>query len=261
MSEAGRPEDDEALAQTRAALAPTLAATAAILPWLARPKAPRFPPELDKRWQATCERLKSAWSDRYGEGMDDFRPAVFALCATALELADVDCLNLSEAFATATDRLDDPASLRDVRLVAALSAGVECLNEPGGLESSVFTQRARNIAKRLEECANTPNSANLRSPTINRLFVAEAIEYLERINEAFEMFPTDAYGAREAALAIVLLAEPLELDGVVNIALRLAGLLSPQGGEIPNFDDENIQAAAHTLIEKLDRAIAEVDRD
>src|SRR5690349_17794701 len=98
--------DEHELEETRSALAPTLEATAAILPLLAKPKELRFPPELAKRWQTVCGRLAVAWSERHGDGLADLRPAVFELCSVALELGDRDCLRLAEALASATDRLE-----------------------------------------------------------------------------------------------------------------------------------------------------------
>ena len=56
------------LEETRAALAPTLEATAAILPWVARPKKPRFDAKLNARWIAAGRRLAAAWSARHGGG-------------------------------------------------------------------------------------------------------------------------------------------------------------------------------------------------
>ena len=58
------PEDD--LAESRAALAPTLDATAAILPWVAKARPARFDPKLNERWIAAGKRLYQAWSDRHG---------------------------------------------------------------------------------------------------------------------------------------------------------------------------------------------------
>lgn len=262
MGEAGEPtlpgDDDPALAQTRAALAPTLEATAAILPWVASPKPPRFDPKLSERWQETCKRLATAWSERYREGLEDFRPAVFALCGVALELADVDCLRLTEAFASASDRLDDPASLQDVRLVAAITAGIECLQEDGGLESDHFPQRAAHLAGRLEQCAAHAGTASPRSSTIDRLFVSEALELMDRINEALEMWPVDLYGAREASLALYQQAEPLELDGIANIALRLISLFSAPAGTTSQIDGEGLLDQARSLLAKLDLAVGEV---
>lgn len=49
------PEKD--LEETRAALAPTLEATAAILPWLAKPQPLRFDEKLNQRWIAACDSL------------------------------------------------------------------------------------------------------------------------------------------------------------------------------------------------------------
>lgn len=69
------PEDDLAESCSRQ----TLDATAAILPWVAKPRPARFDPKLNERWIAAGERLYQAWSDRHGSGADAFRPAVFSI--------------------------------------------------------------------------------------------------------------------------------------------------------------------------------------
>jgi len=101
------PEDD--LAESRAALAPTLDATAAILPWVAKPRPARFDPKLNERWIAAGKRLYQAWSDRHGASAEAVRPAIFKLYAVALDTADSDCLRLGEALASAADRMEDEA--------------------------------------------------------------------------------------------------------------------------------------------------------
>lgn len=100
------PEDD--LAESRAALAPTLDATAAILPWVAKPRPARFDPTLNERWIAAGASTKPR-SDRHSLRGGRSRPAIFKLYAVALDTADSDCLRLGEALASAADRLEDEA--------------------------------------------------------------------------------------------------------------------------------------------------------
>lgn len=252
--------EDPALEQTRAALAPTLEATAAILPWVATPRPPRFDPKLDARWQDASNKLAEAWAARYRIGPEHIRPPVFELCAIALELADVDCLRLTEALATASDLLEQPGSLDNPRLTAALAACIECLIEPDGLEHPLFPERARTLAARLEKAGEpTPNS--VRTPTLDRLFLTEADECLDRLHEAFEVLPADAYGAREAALHIAQAAEPLELNHIVNLAHRLALLLSAPPGQHTTLDADVVREEALALIEKLEIATSEIAAD
>ena len=71
------PEDD--LAGTRAAMAPTLNATASILPLLAKTRQARFDPQLNQRWLAAVRQLSSDWSVRHQTGEVAVRPGVFAL--------------------------------------------------------------------------------------------------------------------------------------------------------------------------------------
>lgn len=250
------------LEETRAALASTLEATAAILPWVAKPKALRFPPELAKRWQAVCDRLVATWSERHEEGMDGLRPAIFELCAAALELGDLDCLRLSEALASATDRLEMLEVSGDPRLTAALAATFECLGIPDHLEHTAFPERARHFAERLERCADprsAPQKAALvRTPTLDRLFLEEAGECLERIHEAFAVLPVDAYGIKVAADDIARLAEPLELDGISALAGRLVRLLTPSAGDHMDLDGSELRATALALVAELEGTVAAV---
>lgn len=248
--------DEAELEETRAALAPTLEATASILPWVAKPMPPRFAPELAKRWQAVCGRLAGAWSERHGGGLARLRPAVFELCAVALELGDLDCLRLSEAFASATDRLE--AGGLDARLAAAISATLECLGEDNGLEHAAFAERARHFAARLESCADPQSGSRLRSAVLDRLFAGEAGECLERMHESLAMLPPDAYGIKLAASEVARLAETLEFDEVAALAGRLIRLLTLRAGEHVDLEAGETRGKAEALIAELEKAVAAV---
>lgn len=244
------------LEEMRAALAPTLEATAAILPWVATPKPPRFAPELAKRWQQVAGQLASAWSERHGDGLSRLRPAVFELCAVALELGDLDCLRLAEALASATDRLE--ASGPDARLAAALSATLECLAEDDGLEHAAFPERARHFAARLERCTGLQSGPSARSPVLDRLFIGEAGECLERMRDALGALPPDAYGMKLAASDVARQAEVLELDDIAALAGRLVRLLTLRAGEHVDLDATETRGAAESLISELDKAVAAI---
>lgn len=250
------PEDG--LAATRAALAPTLEATAAILPFLARPKTPRFPVDIAARWQAACQRLATHWADRYGPGLEGVRPAVFDLIAIAIELADRDCLHLAEALATATDALENDNALENAPLVAAFSAAVECLSEPNGLEHTAFSQRVGHLAQRLENCPRRIDAAAVRAPRIDRLFFGEARECLEFLQAALDSLPVDAYGAREAAEHLVALAEPLELDGLVNQGRQLVALLHTAPGRPLDLDNSVLRQAILDLAAHIAQTLDEL---
>lgn len=249
------PDEDE-LEETRSALAPTLDATAAILPWLAKPKELRFPPELAKRWQAVCGRLAIAWLERHGDGLADLRPAVFELCSVALELGDRECLHLTEALASATDCLE--AGGLDARLAAALSATFECLAEDNGLEHVSFPERARHFAARLERCSDPQDGPAARSAVLDRLFVIEATECMERMREALAMLPPDPYAMKLAAGDVARQAESLELDDIAAIAIRLNRLLTLRAGEHVDLDASETRSAAESLIVDLEKAIAAI---
>jgi len=220
------PEED--LEETRAALAPTLEATAAILPWVAKPRALRFAKALNERWVAASSRLKLAWSTRHGEGEDDIRPAIFALYAIALETADADCLHLGEALASAADRLEDGEP--SARLVAALTATTECFAEADGLEHVLFGERARHFARRLEDSLATGGEP--RSAVVDRLFAGEAGERLERMHDALAALPPDAYALKLEAGEIMQQAEHLELYGIVHLVRQVLQTLPQEAGEL-----------------------------
>lgn len=247
---------DADLDSTRAALAPTLEATASILPWLAKPREPRFPPELAARWQSTCQRLAEAWAGRLGTGFRDIRPAVFALCAIALELKDANSLQFSEALATATDRLEASDSLGDARLVAALSSAIDCLAEAGSLEHEAFPERASHFAARLQQVADARAIPLARSPALDRLFVGEARECLEQMADALAALPPDAYSLKSNASRLAHQAEALELEAIASTAGQLVRLLTLRAGESVDLEAPVTRSQAETLVEALADAVA-----
>ena len=251
-------QTDDELSATRAALAPTLEATAAILPFLARPKPPRFPVEIAARWQAACQRLGNHWAERYGTGLEGVRPAVFDLIAIAIELADRDCLRLAEALATATDALEAHNALENSALVAAITSAVECLGEPNGLEHVAFSQRVNHLAQRLENCPQRPDEATACKPRIDRLFFGEARECLELLQTALDSLPVDAYGAREAAEHLIALAEPLELDGLISQGRQLAALLHTTPGRTLDLDNSVLRQAILDLAAHIAQTLDEL---
>ncbi len=248
------PEDE--LDSTRAALAPTLQATADILPLVAKARESRFPPEKVERWQTAATRLNTAWSGRYGEPGADLRPAVFALCAEALELGDADCLRLTEALAGATDLLEDPARQDDARLLAAITATCECLTEENGLEHPAFSERARHLAERLEQSQKPPAA---RNPTLDAIFVDEAMEQIALMHEALELLPPDAYAIRTAAEEIETLAEPLDLPDLIDRARLVAARLFSRNGQQSDLDDPAVHDELLRRIDFLADGIAALD--
>lgn len=254
------PEPDDTQEEARAALAPTLEATAAILPWVARPRKPRFPPALAKRWQALGERLADLWQERHEAGLAGLRPAVFELYAAALDLGDADCLRLAEALASASDRLEARERAEDPRLTAALAATFECLGLADSLEHPAFPERARHFAERLERCADPRNvlaaGPQTRTPTIDRLFVEEAGEWLEHMHEAFAALPPDAYAIKVATEEMACLAETLDLDDISALAGRLIRLLTPKAGEDVDLDEGRTRHATLALLTELESAVA-----
>lgn len=241
------------LEETRAALAPTLEATAAILPWVARPKKPRFDAKLNARWIAAGRRLAAAWSERHGGGANDIRPAIFGLYTIAIETADTHCLRLGEALASAADRLEE--NTLPPRLIAAMSATIECLSEADGLEHPAFHERSSHFAGRLEACAKATN-ADERSPVLDQLFVDEAGEQVQLMHEALAALPPDAYALTTEALKLAQQAELLEIWGVMHLARQLLECISRNAADL---DSQAVRLEIHKLLQTLGATIAAVN--
>jgi len=248
------PEDD--LEDSRAALAPTLEAAAAILPWVAKPRPLRFDEKLNQRWVAAACRLSIAWSERHGQTVDDIRPAIFALYGIALETGDADCLHLGEALASASDLLEggNPAP----RLIAALTATIECLGEEGGLEHVLFAERARHFSQRLEASMAPSTGNSQRSAVLDRLFVGEAGERLERMHDALAALPPDAYALKLEADEIAQQAEHLELYGILHLARQIERTISEHAGN-GDLDQPQLRQTMQELLHQLETGIAAID--
>lgn len=242
------------LEETRAALAPTLEATAAILPWVAAPRKARFDPKLNERWIAAGKRLASAWSERHGAGAQDLRPAIFGLYAIALETADANCLRLGEALASAADRLEDERL--SPRLIAAMFAAIESLSEADGLENIAFPERACHFAKRLEDSAAATGNDE-RSVVLDQLFIDEASDQLQFMTDALAALPPDAYALTTEALKLGQHAELLELWGIVHMARQLSDCITLNAA---NLDEQTVRAELQNLLTELGDAIAAVNR-
>lgn len=240
-----------------APLAPTLEATAAILPLVAKPKKSRFPAEQAEAWETAAKRLSLAWHSRRSWGKADLRPAIFALCAAAVDLQDPDCLTLAEALASATDRLDDPRAFDDAHLAAAMAASIECLTEPDALDHEAFADRVRHLAQRLEVCAH-PGEQPLRSPTLDKLFFDEAAEHLETMYAALDALPPDAEAMAAAARALSRLADPLEMDSFTDLAYSFSEILSRRGEEL-DLDQEDTRQVVMDLLGSLEEQVRQVE--
>lgn len=239
---------------TRAALAPTLEATAAILPWVATPRKARFDQKLNERWIAANKRLAAAWSERHGAGADDIRPAIFGLYAIAIETADANCLRLGESLASAADRLEE--NTLSHRLIAAMSAAIECLSEADGLEHPAFPERADHFAGRLEACAKT-TKIDERSAVLDQLFVDEASEQIQLMHDALATLPPDAYALTTEALKLAQQAELLEIWGVMHLARQLSECITRNAADL---DNATVRMEIQNRLEALGTTVATVNR-
>lgn len=244
---------DKELEETRAALAPTLEATAAILPWLSRPRPLRFDKKINQRWIDACLCLAKAWSDRHGVDHSVIRSAIFTLYGLALETTDADCLRLGEALASAADQLERPEP--SPRLIAALTATIECFSEPEGLEHRVFAERARHFAERLDATLLLKSDTGERSPVLDHLFAEEANERIGLMHDALAALPPDAYALKCEAAQIAQQAEYLELYGIVHQACALVESIANER----DLDSDAVRRRLEESLCQLTRTIAAVD--
>lgn len=211
------PDDD--LEKTRTALAPTLDAMASILPWVGKTQPVRYPPELNKRWQAACQTLADGWSQHGRSDPAMIRPLVFALLAVAIETGEADCLRFGETLASVADHIEHKAPGN--RLSAALSATTEALLDEGGLENPHFGERLRHFTGRLDAALRPSSKPGERSDTLDRLFVQDADERLARMHEALEVLPIDVYALELEISELIQHAEQIEMWGIYHLARQV----------------------------------------
>lgn len=248
------PEKD--LEGTRAALAPTLDATASILPWVAKPQPVRFPPELNKRWEAACKELSERWTTRQKDGPATVRSAIFALLALAIETADVDCLRLGEAMAGVADKLDEDRI--PARVVAALTSTIEALLDEGGLENPNFAARAQHFAQRLEASLQPSRKPGERSDVLDTLFVDDSRERLERMYDALAVLPIDVYALQTEAEELIQQAEQIEMWGIYHMARQLESFVV-QLGDASEAVQDRARSEIDNLLHTISGALAVVD--
>jgi hypothetical protein len=209
--------------QARDPLTATLEPTAAILPLLATPREPRFTTAQRGLWDNAVEALGIAWAKCGGamanedahERWAPLRQGVFRLLEGALALAHPAPLRLAEALAAATDNLESaPPS---PRLLTALSACMELLQERGFLEHEALESLAQQLATRLERRDEGPRSKHL-----DRLFAHEAAEEIEQLRLALEALPPDCAALAQTARRISQLADPLDLASFTLVLFRFA---------------------------------------
>jgi hypothetical protein len=243
------------LEESRAALAPTLAATAAILPWVSKPQPVRFPPELNKRWIAACQELADGWAARHSRGATSIRPTIFTLLGVALETGDIDCLRLGEALASAADRLEaNPGA----RLIAALSATSEALLEANGLENSGFVSRAQHFTQRLEQSLLPSNKPGERSDVLDNLFVHDNEERLERMRDALAVLPIDVYALQLETQEMIQQAQEIDLYGMIHLGRQLADYVA-QMHETGEEEQERARLEIGALLDTIDSALAAIN--
>jgi hypothetical protein len=252
-------EDDRpgnSLEGARTALSPTLAATAAVLPLVVRPRSLKFSKDLNKRWQDACAALSKAWSNGHQWEVDTVRSAIFALFNIALETGDADCLHLAEALASAADRLD--TGQPSARLIAAMTATLESINESGGLEHPTFASRMRHFADRLGACLAPSVKPGERSDVLDRLFANDTRESLERMHEAANALPIDAYMLRAESQELAHQAEQIDLWGIVHLCRQLENYVI-QLDEAGEAEQDRARVEIERLLQLISDALTLLD--
>ncbi len=201
----------------RSPLAPTLAATAAILPLMAQSREPRFSGEQRQAWDGAAPLLLETWARRSAD-WGPLRRAVFKLLEGALPLGHPAPLRLAEALACATDQLESTPP--GPRLLAALSATLELLAEPDFLEHPAMEQRVAQLVPRLEGADDSGPSV-----TLETLFAQEALECVEHLHQALEAVPPDLEALAQGLAQLREAAEHGERAEIANWAARLDALL------------------------------------
>ncbi len=247
------PEDD--IEKTRSALAPTMDAMASILPWVGKTQPVRYPPELNKRWQAACQTLADDWA-KYGQTDPlTIRPRIFTLLAVAIETGDADCLHFCDMLASVADHFEHkPAGNR---LTAAMSATAEALVDEGGLENPLLIERLRHFTGRLETALRPSSKPGERSDVLDRLFVQDAEERVARMYEALEVLPIDVYALELEASELIQHAEQIEMWGIYHLTRQLQNFALQLGDASESVQDQatrDIEQQLHLIDEAL-RAI------
>lgn len=247
---------DKDLAETRAALAPTLDAMASILPWVGKSQTLRFSPELNKRWQDACRTLAEHWTTHAGSDPTAIRPAIFSLLGIAIEAGDADCLHLGETLASVADHLEQRAPGN--RLIAALTATTEALLDEGGLENPKLAGRARHFSERLASAMRPSAKPGERSDVLDRLFVQDADERLARMHEALDVLPVDVYALELESSELIQHAEQIEMWGIYHLARQVQNFVLQLSDASEATQD---QAAQHIVrqLDLIDQALRAVD--
>ena len=248
----GFPEKD--IEETRAALASTLEATAAILPWVAKPQPARFSEDLNQRWLNACTTLGATWDQRHQHGTEELRPAIYQLLAITLETSDVDYLALGEALASVADHLD--ANPLTAKITAALTATIEALIELSSLENTALPARARHFAERLNQTLLPSNKPGERSDVLDAIFVEDSLERLEAMYDALEALPIDIYALTLESHSLTRHAEQIDMWGIVHLARQLeAFVLSMDEASEATQDQarQNIEDILGTIEEALNQ--------
>ena len=250
----GFPEKD--LEETRAALAPTLEATAAILPWVAKPQPSRFSEDLNQRWIEGRNALSLAWDARHQEGTEGLRPAIYQLLAVTLETGDIDYLALGEALASLADHLDtNPLT---AKITAAFSATLEALQELGSLENPALPARARHFADRINQTLLPSNKPGERSDVLDDIFVEDSYERLEVMRDALEVLPIDIYALKLESESLTRHAEQIDMWGIVHLARQLEAYVLSMDESNENTQDK-ARFDITSILDTLEEALGQIN--
>jgi hypothetical protein len=224
-------------------LTQTLEATSDLLPLLGKREA-RFSLTQRAQWDTATEAFALAWekcqtnfalpNTAFPAQQDNMpwaqaplaapstwtplRRAIFRLLEGALPLNHPAPLELAEALASATDDLEMRPPTP--RLITALAASAELLQEKDFLENEALESLAEQMANRLAH-----SHEGVRTLAACQTFSREAQEEMTQMRTALECLPPDTEQLACSGHLLQALAETLELSSLAVAAFRFARLM------------------------------------
>lgn len=249
------PEYD--LAESRPVFATTFENAAAILPLMGnRPVALRFSPQLNARWQQACRHLTEQWANSIGNEPDGFRKEVLALMTLAIETGDADCLQLTESLASVADYLE--LHTLSSRLRAAVSATCETMEDENGLENPRLAERFRHCSQRLQQAMLASPKPGDRSDILDRLFVEDSEEKLDRMRDALDALPIDIYALELESSELIQHAEQIEMWGIYHLARQLQNFVL-QLSDVSEMTQDQAAKDISQQLRLIEQALLAVD--
>ncbi len=237
------PEHD--LAESRPAFAATFENAASLLPLLGKEAPTRFSPQLNERWQHASQRLAECWATNVGTNPCAIRADTVALMVLAIETGDADCLQLTDTLTSVADHLELHPLTSKLR--AAVSTTCDVLQESSGLENPRLSERLRHCSQRLQQAMRASAKPGERSDVLDRLFVEDSQERLERMRDALDVLPIDIYALELDTSELIQHAEQIEMWGIYHLARQLQNFVLQLGDVSESTQDKAAQDISRQL--------------